>query len=360
MRWFDPRLLNSGSLIVGAGVLAVVLAMNSDVQAKLWPNQHHPGKQSHLVSDDDTSRSEKHDEMRDDRHGRSKKRVVARQLIAALFAKLDKLLLAINSLPVDTALSAKLDELLLAINSLPPGTALSAKLEELLLAINSLPAGTALSAKLDALTGKFDDLLSMINALPTGTALTAKLDEVVVAINGPPTGVTLPTMLDEVLLAINGPPTGTTLPAKLDQVLAALNGQPGSGTPPCGGDTESNRFVMSTDGTEVCDKTTGLHWEQMPDTVPRQWQAAIAFCPTLGSGYRLPEVKELLSLVDFSQFDPALPASHPFSNAQSSIYWSATGTAFPTDACSVVFRDGAISRSFKTNPLNVWCVRNGP
>ena len=180
----------------------------------------------------------------------------------------------------------------------------------------------------------------MINALPTGTALTAKLDEVVVA--------------------INGPPTGTTLPAKLDQVLAMLNGQPGSSTPPCGGDTASNRFVMSTDGTEVCDKTTGLHWEQMPDTVPRQWQAAIAFCPTLGSGYRLPEVKELLSLVDFSQFDPALPASHPFSNAQSSIYWSATGTAFPTDACSVVFRDGAISRSFKTNPLNVWCVRNGP
>ncbi len=202
------------------------------------------------------------------------------------------------------------------------------------------PAGTAPSAKLDALTAKFDDLLSVINALPTGTALTAKLDEVIVA--------------------INGPPTGTTLPAKLDQVLAMLNGQPGSSTPPCGGDTASNRFVMSTDGTEVCDKTTGLHWEQMPDTVPRQWQAAIAFCPTLGSGYRLPEVKELLSLVDFSQFDPALPASHPFSNAQSSIYWSATGTAFPTDACSVVFRDGAISRSFKTNPLNVWCVRNGP
>ena len=360
MRWFDSRLLNSVSLIVGAGVLAVVPAMNSDVQAKLWPNQHHPGKLSHLISDDDTSRSEKHDEMRDDRHGPSKKRVVARRLIAALFAKLDKLLLAINSLPVDTALSArleelllainslpvdtalstKLDELLLAINSLPPGTALSAKLEELLLAINSLPAGTAPSAKLDALTAKFDDLLSVINALPTGTALTAKLDEVIVA--------------------INGPPTGTTLPAKLDQVLAALNGQPAGGTPPCGGDTESNRFVMSTDGTEVCDKTTGLHWEQMPDSVPRQWQAAIAFCPTLGSGYRLPEVKELLSLVDFSQFDPALPASHPFSNVQSSIYWSATGTAFPTDACSVVFRDGAISRSFKTNPLNVWCVRNGP
>ncbi len=300
MRWFDPRPLNSVSLIVGAGVLAVMLAMNSDVQAKLWPHQHHPGKLSHLISDDDTSRSEKHDEMRDDRHGQSKKRVVARQLIAALFAKLDKLLLAINSLPVDTALSAKLEELLLALNSLPPGTALSAKLEELLLAINSLPPGTALSAKLDALTGKFDDLLSMINALPTGTALTAKLDEVVVA--------------------INGPPTGTTLPAKLDQVLAALNGQPAGGTPPCGGDTASNRFVMSTDGTEVCDKTTGLHWEQMPDTVPRQWQAAIAFCPTLGTGYRLPEVKELLSLVDFSQFDPALPASHPFSNVQSSIY----------------------------------------
>lgn len=147
---------------------------------------------------------------------------------------------------------------------------------------------------------------------------------------------------------------------KLDEVLLAINALPPGGALPCGAATEGNRFVVSTDGTKVCDNTTGLTWEQMPDSILRQWQAAIDFCPTLGTGYRLPEVKELISLVDFGQSNPALPADHPFSNVLD-IYWSATPAAdLPLDACSVVFLNGVMNQSFKSNTHNVWCVRDGP
>ncbi len=253
MRWFDLRHLKSVSLMVSAGALAVVLAMNSEAHAKRRSHQHHPGEPSHRISDDHNERSKKHNERHGARHGRPKKHNERHD---------DRL-----------ALSLKLDEVLLAINALPIGTALPEKLDEVLLALNALPTGGAL---------------------------------------------------------------------------------------PCGAATAGIRFVVSTDGTEVCDNTTGLIWEQMPDSVLRQWQDAIDFCPTLGTGYRLPEVKELIGLVDFGQSDPALPADHPFSNVLS-IYWSATPAAdLPLDACSVVFSNGAMNQSFKTNTHNVWCARDGP
>ena len=287
MRWFDLRHLKSVSLMVGAGALAVVLAMNSEAHAKRRPHQHHPGEPSHRISDDHNERSKKHNERHGARHGRSKKH---------------------NERHDDRQDRSK-RHYQLASHHL----ALSMKLDEVLLALTGQPSGTALTAK-----------------------------------------------LDEVLLAINALPIGTALPEKLDEVLLALNALPTGGALPCGAATAGIRFVVSTDGTEVCDNTTGFIWEQMPDSVPRQWQDAIDFCPTLGIGYRLPEVEELISLLDFSQFNPALSLGHPFSNVQS-IYWSATPAAgFPLDACSVVFSNGAMNQSFKTNPHNVWCVRDGP
>ena len=57
-------------------------------------------------------------------------------------------------------------------------------------------------------------------------------------------------------------------------------------------------------------------------------------------GWRLPSVHELASLVDPTNpgGDPDLPAGHPFSNVQSSRYWSATTNADnPTNAWFVGF-----------------------
>jgi hypothetical protein len=81
----------------------------------------------------------------------------------------------------------------------------------------------------------------------------------------------------------------------------------------------------------------------------RTWTQALRDANTLASGkygladgsvagdWRLPNVKELLSLIDYGQFDPVLPAGHPFLNVppfaagtQETGYW--TSTTRMTDA----------------------------
>lgn len=142
---------------------------------------------------------------------------------------------------------------------------------------------------------------------------------------------------------------------KLDALQAGL-----PPTPPCGTETAGQRFVVSEDETEVCDNTTGLNWEKMPDSVQRPWQDAVDHCPTLGGGYRLPFVKELISPVDYSQITPALPVGHPFSNVQLANYWSATtsvGTL--SNAWVVGFASGIVTDAPKFFNVLVWCVRGG-
>ncbi|NIO68243.1 MAG: DUF1566 domain-containing protein, partial [Anaerolineae bacterium] len=40
--------------------------------------------------------------------------------------------------------------------------------------------------------------------------------------------------------------------------------------------------------------------------------------------WRLPNVRELQSLIDYGRQTPALPSGHPFTGVQSSLYWSST------------------------------------
>jgi hypothetical protein len=59
--------------------------------------------------------------------------------------------------------------------------------------------------------------------------------------------------------------------------------------------------------------------------------------------------------------NPYLPPGHPFSNVQSSFYWSATTAAGNTSfAWLVDFLNGGVSQGFKSNFIHfVWCVRGG-
>ncbi len=132
--------------------------------------------------------------------------------------------------------------------------------------------------------------------------------------------------------------------------------------PLCGVGTEGQRFVE--DGTEVCDNTTGLYWVKTPDATRRNHATAVIHCATLdlsnSQTYRLPEMQELVNLLDYSQFNPALPAGHSFVNVQLSSYWSATTVAnFPTGAWLVIVGAGNVKPDFKTLELFVWCVRSG-
>jgi hypothetical protein len=126
------------------------------------------------------------------------------------------------------------------------------------------------------------------------------------------------------------------------------------------------RFVVILNGEGVRDTTTGLIWEQSPDLSHLVWTDAIAHCEAkrLGGqeGWRLPTVKELATLIDQEQTDPALPKNHPFANIRSAVYWSSTPS--PTDdivAWHVSFFTGQVVTDQKSQTRRAWCfLHNRP
>jgi Protein of unknown function (DUF1566) len=119
-------------------------------------------------------------------------------------------------------------------------------------------------------------------------------------------------------------------------------------------------------GAAVLDTETGLVWEQSPSTGIFIWSIARIHCNQLTTGgrfgWRLPTIQELASLMDPNNpgGNPDLPPGHPFSNVQSSVYWSATTVADNTSvAWDVSFGSGNVSGDLKGVSLFVWCVRGG-
>ena len=136
----------------------------------------------------------------------------------------------------------------------------------------------------------------------------------------------------------------------------------------------SPRFTDNSDGT-VTDNLTGLIWLKDADAGDgtATWANALSICNSLATGqqglsdgssagdWRLPTVKELHSLIDVGNFDPALPTGHPFSGVQSSFYWSSTTNAGnAANAFSVYVNYGSVSYGTgKSNAFYVWPVRGG-
>jgi len=123
-----------------------------------------------------------------------------------------------------------------------------------------------------------------------------------------------------------------------------------------------DRFkVLHNDPTWVLDRTTGLQWQKTPGgNEPLPWATVSILCTDLGDGSRLPEVKELISLVDYSKFNPALPEGNPFPAVQSVGYWSETPNAASSDlAWRVDFDRGLVDPNGHKigNYYNAWCVR---
>jgi hypothetical protein len=128
----------------------------------------------------------------------------------------------------------------------------------------------------------------------------------------------------------------------------------------------AQRFQLVLGGAAVLDRETGLVWERSPDTTTRTWVNAQSHCNTrtVGNrkGWRLPTIQELASLIDPTvATSPTLPAGHPFTNVQSSFYWSASTDASDTSrAWGVNLLNGNVNSVDKTLALFVWCVRGGP
>ena len=76
--------------------------------------------------------------------------------------------------------------------------------------------------------------------------------------------------------------------------------------------------------------------------------------------WRLPNIRELHSLVDFGRVNPALPALHPFTNFDASDYWSSTTVANVTlVAWFVDFTFGDVGNFNKSIFSFVTAVRGG-
>lgn len=112
------------------------------------------------------------------------------------------------------------------------------------------------------------------------------------------------------------------------------------------------------DGTVVYDANTGLSWEQVPQTTPRTLMDAAAYCAALGASFRLPNMKELQTVVDRSRSSPAVDTS-VFETVQPTTYWTSTTLADqPSTSWQVEFGLGASTFSSGTGSHLTWCVRS--
>jgi Protein of unknown function (DUF1566) len=152
-----------------------------------------------------------------------------------------------------------------------------------------------------------------------------------------------------------------------------------AGAVTAGADWPVPRFVANAAATVAADRLTGLLWPidtQTPGPanctfkgLSVTWQNAIVHVDCLNtnsflgfSDWRLPNRKELRSLIDYSKQGPALPAGHPFNNAGiGQPFWTSTTEAdIPARAWTVSTSDGSINGVDKTAvTLHVLPVR-GP
>lgn len=141
-------------------------------------------------------------------------------------------------------------------------------------------------------------------------------------------------------------------------------------------------YVDNLDGT-ISDNATGLMWQKCSngqtgsdcsgDTATSvvfddgdgnlgiAHQPAINYCDSLSlathSDWRLPNVKELMSIVDYGRLTPAIDPSI-FPNTQSDYYWSSTAYENSTSTAWIVdFNDGHVSNAGMGANSFVRCVR---
>ncbi len=88
-----------------------------------------------------------------------------------------------------------------------------------------------------------------------------------------------------------------------------------------------NIFIDNKDGT-VIDQMSGLQWQKSDDGITRNWQQALKYCQNLKLGgfedWRLPAIKELQSIVDYTKWNPAINNSYLNITDKTAWFWSST------------------------------------
>ena len=114
----------------------------------------------------------------------------------------------------------------------------------------------------------------------------------------------------------------------------------------------------------MLDNKTKLTWQQQAPTATYNWADAKTYCAGLGgtlggSGWRLPTIKELTTLIDYSQGTPPVIDTTVFPGTPVAYFWSSTPMAGSTTyAWNLYFYFGNPHVNALTdNTLSVLCVR---
>jgi hypothetical protein len=112
----------------------------------------------------------------------------------------------------------------------------------------------------------------------------------------------------------------------------------------------------------VRDNSTKLTWQQASDATKRSWSDAAAYCTQLqldGMGWRVPTLKELLTLVDPARTTAPVIDSKVFPGAPADTFWSANSYASDVNyAWTIDFRFGNSAKDHaKSASAYVRCVR---
>jgi hypothetical protein len=126
--------------------------------------------------------------------------------------------------------------------------------------------------------------------------------------------------------------------------------------------TRTTRSFTDNGDSTVTDTKTRLVWQQTPGS-QRNWTSSLTYCEdlTLGSlsDWRLPNIKELGSIVDLSVRLPSIDGT-AFPNSGEGGYWSSTTRTDEGSYASFVdFSNGGQDTEGKTSSNSVRCVRGG-
>ncbi|MGE0919196.1 DUF1566 domain-containing protein [Trichlorobacter lovleyi] len=132
----------------------------------------------------------------------------------------------------------------------------------------------------------------------------------------------------------------------------------------------ADRYSYSTDGSQVIDSTTGLTWQRC--VAGMSWsgttcagtaatyshEAALAYAKTQ-TGWKLPNIKELASIVDRTRSNPAIDTT-AFPATPADRTWSASPYAGTSVSAWVVgFNEGYVGVNLRDNTFYVRLVRAG-
>ncbi len=145
---------------------------------------------------------------------------------------------------------------------------------------------------------------------------------------------------------------------------------------PCAGSGQDASFAVGTSwpeprfeqrNDEVTDLLTGLIWCRNANLAefPLTWQEALDFVAAMNreqrfgrSDWRMPNRRELRSLLSLQAKLPALPERHPFVDVFDGWYWTATTAAIgPTHAWYVALDGARMFYGGKDQSFMLWPVR---